>query len=159
MTSLPVVNQPPHRCGALLDHLSRRMRLRSESVLAPLGLRPRHLIALTVLRERGGSSQQDLAKILAMDGTNVVGLLNDLEAENLIERRRSPVDRRRHVVELTDVGVKMLVRAEFALAAVEDEVLGGLTAEQRETLYELLHQATSKGEVQACSEAVPPPTC
>jgi DNA-binding MarR family transcriptional regulator len=159
MTSLPVVNQPPHRCGALLDHLSRRMRLRSESVLAPLGLRPRHLIALTVLRERGGSSQQDLAKILEMDGTNVVGLLNDLEAGNLIERRRSPADRRRHVVELTDVGVKLLVRAEFALAAVEDEVLAGLTGEQRETLYELLRQATNKSENEACTEAVPPPVC
>ena len=159
MTSLPVVNQPPHRCGALLDHLSRRMRLRSESVLAPLGLRPRHLIALTVLRDLGGSSQQDLAKILEMDGTNVVGLLNDLETENLIERRRSPVDRRRHVVELTDVGVKLLVRAEFALAAVENEVLCGLTDEQRETLYELLHQATSKTDAEACTEAVTRPTC
>ena len=40
---------PEHRSGALLDHLARRMRLRSESVLAPLGLRPRHLVALTVL--------------------------------------------------------------------------------------------------------------
>ncbi|MEU8637169.1 MarR family winged helix-turn-helix transcriptional regulator [Amycolatopsis sp. NPDC048633] len=159
MTSLPVVNQPPHRCGALLDHVSRRMRLRSESVLAPLGLRPRHLIALTVLRDRGGSSQQDLAKVLEMDGTNVVGLLNDLETENLIERRRSPVDRRRHVVELTDVGVKLLVRAEFALAAVENEVLCALTDEQRETLYELLHQASSKTETEACTEAVTRPLC
>jgi DNA-binding MarR family transcriptional regulator len=159
MTSLPVVNQPPHRCGALLDHLSRRMRLRSESVLAPLGLRPRHLIALTVLRDRGGSSQQDLAKVLEMDGTNVVGLLNDLETENLIERRRSPVDRRRHVVELTDVGVKLLVRAEFALAAVEDEVFSGLNDEQRESLYELLRQATSKTDAEACTEAATRPIC
>lgn len=39
-----------------------------------------------------------------MDGTNVVGLLNDLEKERLIERRRSTEDRRRHVVELTDAG-------------------------------------------------------
>ncbi|HEY3467420.1 MAG TPA: MarR family winged helix-turn-helix transcriptional regulator [Amycolatopsis sp.] len=154
MTSLPVVNQPPHRCGALLDHLSRRMRLRSETVLAPLGLRPRHLIALTVLRDMRGSSQQDLAKILQMDGTNVVGLLNELEAANLVERRRSTVDRRRHVVELTDVGAKQLAKAEFALAAVEDEVLSGLSVEQRETLYELLHQATSKTDAEACTEGV-----
>ncbi|MGK3206971.1 MarR family winged helix-turn-helix transcriptional regulator [Amycolatopsis sp. MEPSY49] len=158
MSSLPVVNQPPHRCGALLGQLTRRLQTRSESVLTPLGLRPRHLIALTVLRDLGGSSQQDLAKILEMDGTNVVGLLNDLEAENLIERRRSPADRRRHVVELTDVGVKLLVRAEFALAAVEDEVFSGLSDEQRESLYELLRQATSKTETEACREALPP-TC
>ncbi|MEV6445046.1 MarR family winged helix-turn-helix transcriptional regulator [Amycolatopsis sp. NPDC051716] len=156
MTSLPVVDQPPHRCGALVDHLARRLRLRSESVLAPLGLRPRHLIALTVLRDQGGSAQQDLAKILEMDSTNVVSLLNELETENLIERRRSPADRRRHLVELTDVGAKLLARAEFALAAVEDEVFSALDGEQRETLYTLLQQATSKTGVEACRETPPP---
>ncbi|WP_103347561.1 MarR family winged helix-turn-helix transcriptional regulator [Amycolatopsis sp. CA-128772] len=155
MSSLPVVNQPPHRCGALIDHVARRLRLRSESVLAPLGIRPRHLIALTVLRDRGESSQQDLAKILEMDGTNVVGLLNDLETENLVERRRSATDRRRHVVELTDVGAKLLARAEFALAAVEDEVFSALGDDQRETLYELLQQATRKTGTEACREAGP----
>jgi DNA-binding MarR family transcriptional regulator len=154
MTSLPVVNQPPHRCGALLDHLTRRMRLRSESVLAPLGLRPRHLLVLTVLRDRRGSTQQDLATTLEMDSTNIVGLLNHLETKNLIERRRSPADRRRHVVELTDVGVKLLVKAECALAAVEDEVLSALDRVQRETLYSLLQQATNRTETTACTETL-----
>lgn len=153
MPELPVVNQPPHRCGALLDHVTRRIRLRSESVLAPLGLRPRHLVALTVLRDLRGCSQQDLAKTLEMDSTNVVGLLNDLEAANLIERRRSPEDRRRHIVELTDVGAEQLAKAEFALAAVEDEVLGALDKDQRETLYTLLYQASSRTEPAACVEA------
>ncbi|MFG1862037.1 MarR family winged helix-turn-helix transcriptional regulator [Microbispora bryophytorum] len=151
MTSLPVVNQPVHRCGALLEHLARRLRLRSESVLAPLGLRPRHLVALTVLRERGGSTQQALASTLEMDGTNVVGLLNDLEAEKLIERRRSPEDRRRHLVELTEAGAKLLAKAEFALAAVEDEVLGALDYDQRESLYGLLRQVAT-GSAEACAE-------
>jgi MarR family transcriptional regulator, lower aerobic nicotinate degradation pathway regulator len=159
MTSLPVVNQPPHRCGALLDHVGRRLRLRSESVLAPLGLRPRHLIALTVLRDQGGSSQQHLAKTLEMDGTNVVGLLNDLEAEKLIERRRSPVDRRRHVVELTDAGAKLLAKAEFALAAVEDEVFRPLSDDQRETLYALLQQVTSRTDTEACMEGAASEPC
>jgi MarR family transcriptional regulator, lower aerobic nicotinate degradation pathway regulator len=151
MASLPVVNQPVRRSGALLDHLARRMRLRAEAVLAPLGLRPRHLVALTVLRDRGGTTQQALATTLEMDGTNVVGLLNELEADNLVERRRSPRDRRRHVVELTDAGVKRLVKAEFALAAVEDEVLGALDESQRETLYNLLQQAAT-GTMASCTE-------
>ncbi|SDK94628.1 MarR family winged helix-turn-helix transcriptional regulator [Nonomuraea jiangxiensis] len=147
MSSLPVVNQPLHGSGALLDHLSRRIRMRAESVLAPLGLRPRHLIALTVLREHGGITQQALAATLEMDGTNVVGLLNDLETEKLIERRRSPEDRRRHIVELTDAGLRRLAKAEFELAAVEDEVLGALDEDQREQLYHLLQRATSGTDV------------
>jgi DNA-binding MarR family transcriptional regulator len=138
-----VVTQPAHRSGALLDHLARRMRLRTEAVLAPLGLRPRHLVALTVLRVRGGSTQQALATTLAMDGTNIVGLLNELEADKLIERRRSPDDRRRHVVELTEAGAEQLAKAECALAEVEEEVLGALDASQRETLYDLLQLAAT----------------
>ncbi|WP_326568765.1 MarR family winged helix-turn-helix transcriptional regulator [Amycolatopsis rhabdoformis] len=153
MASLPVVNQPPHRCGALLDHLSRRVRTRAESVLTPMNLRPRHLLTLTVLRDHGSSTQQALAATLGIDSTNLVGLLNDLEADNLVERRRSPEDRRRHVVELTDVGAKKLAKAEFALAAVEDEVLGGLTPDQREELYCLLQQATATTDVEACAGA------
>jgi DNA-binding MarR family transcriptional regulator len=136
-----------HRSGALLDHLARRMRLRAESVLAPLGLRPRHLVALTVLRGREGITQQALSSTLEMDGTNIVVLLNELEAEDLIERRRSPEDRRRHVVVLTEAGAKRLAEAECALAAVDNEVLGALDGSQREVLYSLLLQAARGGDV------------
>ncbi|MET8350804.1 MarR family winged helix-turn-helix transcriptional regulator [Micromonospora sp. NPDC005206] len=142
-----------HRSGPLLDHLARRMRLRSESVLSPLGLRPRHLVALTVLRDGGGTSQQALARTLAMDGTNIVGLLNDLESMQLVQRRRSAADRRRHVVELTDDGAKRLSEAECAIAAVENEVLGALEPDDREKLYLLLRQAAS-GTTVACEAVI-----
>jgi DNA-binding MarR family transcriptional regulator len=153
MARLPVVHQPAHHPGALLHHLARRMRLRTEAVLAPLGLRPRHLVALTVLRDRGGSTQQALAATLEMDGTNIVGLLNELEARQLIERRRSPEDRRRHLVEVTDAGAEQLAKAEGALSAAEDEVLGALDDSQREMLYGLLQQAAA-GTAVNCTAAI-----
>jgi MarR family transcriptional regulator, lower aerobic nicotinate degradation pathway regulator len=143
ITELPVISQPARRSGALLELLTRRMRAASESALKASGLRPRHLLALTVLRDRGESSQADLAGTLQLDRTNLVGLLNDLETEGLIERRRSPEDRRRHTVVMTDEGRERLARAEFTLAAAEDIVLGSLTAKQRDTLWELLHKATA----------------
>ncbi|MCW3017923.1 MAG: MarR family transcriptional regulator [Solirubrobacterales bacterium] len=117
--------------------------MRTESALAPLGLRPRHLVALTVLRDHGSPTQQALAAALRMDRTNLIGLLNELETHGLILRRRSTEDRRRHFVELTGDGSARLAEAEAALAAAEDEVLGALDAEQRETLYQLLVQATT----------------
>lgn len=154
MATLPVLNQPPRRSGALLENLARRMRLHAQGVLAPLGLRPRHLVALTVLRDGDGSTQQALATTLMMDRATVVGLLNDLEGDGLVERQRSPEDRRRHIVRLTEHGAATLARTEFALAAVEDEVLGALDAEQRESLYELLSLAMP-GAGDACVEADP----
>jgi DNA-binding MarR family transcriptional regulator len=153
MSSLPDLDQPPRRVGQLIGHLARRLRLRSESVLAPFGLRPRHVLALTMLRDHGGCSQQALTSMLEMDATNVVGLLNDLEAEKLVERRRSSQDRRRHVVELTDAGVDQLAKVELALAGVENEVFGALDIGQRETFYNLLQHAIGGDEVR-CTEAL-----
>lgn len=150
---MPILNQPVHRSGALLEFFARRIRVRSETVLTPLGLRTRHLLALTVLREHGGSSQQALAGTLEMDGTNIVGLLNDLETAGLVERKRAPEDRRRHIVELTDAGNKLLAKAEFGLAAAENEVLCNLDAKQREELYSLLQHAFNGDEMQACTGA------
>src|ERR1039458_4652982 len=130
-----------HGSTALLDHLARLMRLRAESALEPLGLRPRHLVALTVLRDHGSPTQQalgaalqtdrttrtrpDLAPAPQPDRTNLIGLLNELETDGLILRRRSSEDRRRHIVELTHAGSERLSDAETTLAAPEDEGLGG----------------------------------
>jgi MarR family transcriptional regulator, lower aerobic nicotinate degradation pathway regulator len=127
-------------------------RARAESALEHHGLRPRHLVALTLLRDHGGISQQDLATALQIDKTNLVSLLNDLESSGFLARRRSPEDRRRHVVEITPSGAGRLREAEGALVAVEDDVLAALDAEERETLYRLLQRATSQ-HVLDCSSA------
>ena len=145
-----MIDQPARRVGALLDQVGRQLRMHSLPALDSLGIRPRHLLTLTVLRDLGGSSQADLSTLLQIDRTNLVGLLNELEAEGWIERRRSPEDRRRHLVELTPAGSELLSKAEFALAFVEDHVFGALDNEQRETLYELLQLAARGGA--SCTE-------
>jgi DNA-binding MarR family transcriptional regulator len=149
MDELPVVDQPPRRSAAMLDYLVRQMRLGGEIALEPLGIRPRHVVALTFLRDRQELSQQALSSLLQIDGGNVVGLLNELEAGRLVTRRRAPDDRRRHIVELTDQGYEKLAQAEFALQAVEDGVLAALTPAQREQLAELVHTAAGGLPAQA----------
>lgn len=136
---------PEHKRGtaALLVHLGRRMQLAVESAIVALGLRGRHLVAMTMLREYGDASQQTLVQSLQMDRTYVVGVLNELESEGLIERRRSPEDRRHHIVALTKLGAERLAQADAALVAAEDEVLAALSPDQRQTLLALLKDATS----------------
>jgi DNA-binding MarR family transcriptional regulator len=141
-----------NRSAALLDHLARLTRARAESALGSHGLRPRHLVALTMLRDHGGMPQHALAAALGMDRTNLVGLLNELERHGLVERRRSPEDRRRHIVELTRAGAERLAEAEDDLAEVEDDVLAGLTEAERATLYDLLRRATRE-HVLDCTSA------
>lgn len=145
MTELPIVSTGRHLSGPLIEHLARRLRTESEAELERFGLRARHLIALTLLRDLGDRPQAELANLLSIDPTNVVGLLNELESDGLIERRRSPQDRRRHTVALTAVGEKKLVAVEDVLITVERSVLSALDDFQRGTLHALLQ--TAVGEV------------
>ena len=144
MDDLPVVRPAEHLSTPLLVHLARRMQTEAEAELAVFGLRARHVIALTLLRDLGEQNQSDLSATLGMDATNVVALLNELEADDLVQRRRSPQDRRRHTVALTASGRARLKEIEDLLTRVEQRVLSPLTAQEQETLYTLLSRATER---------------
>ena len=140
----------------LLDHFARVGRRAYEGVMAPGGLRPRHLVALKLLSE-GPQSQQGLADALSLDPSNVVGLLNELEERDLVVRRRDPSDRRRHIVELSPEGEEELAVAYARLSRVEGELLGGLSAGERATLYELLQRAVGVKSPPCDATDDPPP--
>lgn len=147
-----------NRLLPLLEYLARVGRRAVEIQLAPGGLRPRHLIALRLLSERGPVSQHGLADSLSLDPTNVVGLLNELEERFLVTRRRDPADRRRHIVELSRRGEDELCLAYGRLRLVEDDLFSALSAEERATLYELVVRAVGIASP-PCDVAEEPPTC
>ena len=105
-----------------------------------LGIRLKAYMTLSNLRD-GALSQQDLCASMNLDANNCVLLLNDLEAAGHVERKRDPADRRRHIVVMTPAGQKALAQAERAVAGLEDELLGSLTPDERETLRALLGRA------------------
>jgi len=123
----------------LLTRLARVVYRRSTAEL--LGMTIRELGALAYLRDHHLATQHALSKALSIDANNCVLLLNDLEARQFVERRRDPMDRRRHLVELTAIGRTALDRAELAQGSVEDQVLGMLSTEERSVLQRLLTRA------------------
>src|SRR3984893_3246462 len=142
----------------LLDHFARVGRRAYEGVTAPGGLRPRHLVALKLLSEQGSQSQQGLADALSLDPSNVVGLLNELEERDLVVRRRDPLDRRRHIVELSRRGEDELCLAYTRLRVVEDDLFSALNTAERATLYDLVVRAVGVTSP-PCDVAEEPPTC
>ncbi|MGI8903317.1 MAG: MarR family winged helix-turn-helix transcriptional regulator [Solirubrobacteraceae bacterium] len=106
-----------------------------------LGMRLRQFMVLSYLRERAPALQHDLCESMWIDANNCVLLLNELEEAGYIERRRDPADRRRHVVDITPAGRKMLERGERAQESLENEVLAALSADERSTLRALLARA------------------
>jgi DNA-binding MarR family transcriptional regulator len=153
---LPIVSPSRHLSGPLLEHLARRLRAESEAEIERFDLRARHVIALTLLRDTGERQQAELARVLGIDPTNVVGLLNELEADGLIERRRAEHDRRRHTVALTAAGRERLSALETVLVTVERRVLSALDEVQRATLHQLLQKALGESGG-ACTETLPEP--
>ena len=136
----------------LVEHLARVGRRVVEASELPGGLRPRHLIALGLLGQQGPANQQGLAEALSLDPSNVVGLLNELEDRGLITRRRDPADRRRHIVEISSKGEAELERSRVWLTVVEDDLLKALSADERETLLELLAKAVGSNQVSCAAD-------
>jgi DNA-binding MarR family transcriptional regulator len=122
----------------LIDHLARISRRTAETAMTDGSLRPRHVIALTLLGERGPMTQHAVGAALSLDPSNVVGLLNELEERGLVTRRRDPADRRRHIVAVSATGADELAQTYAQLATVEDDLFKTLTSGQRATLHELL---------------------
>jgi DNA-binding MarR family transcriptional regulator len=123
----------------LLTRLSRDVYRRANEDV--IGMRLKQFVALDYLRGQGGSSQQRLGETLHLDANSCVILLNDLEKDGYVERRRDPADRRRHLVAMTPAGRRALEHAEAKLETLEEEVIGNLSAKERATLHELLSKA------------------
>jgi DNA-binding MarR family transcriptional regulator len=126
----------------LINHVARVGRRAAESCISGC-LRPRHMIALKLLGERGPMTQHAVGIALSLDPSNVVGLLNELEERDLITRRRDPADRRRHIVELSAAGSDEAALTYDQLSEVEDDLFKALTADERATLYDLLARAVA----------------
>jgi DNA-binding MarR family transcriptional regulator len=76
-------------------------------------------------------SQLALAQHLGIDRTVMTYLLDDLEAEGLVERRPDPADRRARRVVATDRGTELLATLDDRLRTAEARLLAPLDSEAR----------------------------
>ena len=84
--------------------LARMAGYRLGEALAAMEMRTHEFAVLNHLSESGPLSQQELGQALRINPSNLVGLLDLLEADGLLVRVRDPHDRRRHLVTLTADG-------------------------------------------------------
>ena len=149
MATLPSTDAPVTEfAGQLFFRLWRATHTRTADVLGTVGLTPALFALLNVIQAREGAIQQELGSALGIDRSTMVSLIDQLESEGLARRRPSATDRRAREIAITPKGQRLLQRARGLTSQVEDEVLAGLTAEERHELLTLLRRALDSAPAQ-----------
>ena len=130
----------------LLKRLGFAAKSRSLEMYEQEDLNPYHYAILALLDEGLPETQAAIADSLGYDRGTLVGLLDELEEKELIERKRDPDDRRRHIVRLTADGKRTLARLRALNKRLEDDFLAPLDAEQRQALHSLLLELAARHE-------------
>lgn len=137
-----VVDETPARLTVkpswLLTQLALHAHRLASDSFGEVGARGYHYRILAALDEFGVASQAELGRRCNMDRSDVVAAINELAEQGFVERTPDPDDRRRNIVTLTAAGDGQLRRMDRALDKVQDDLLGPLPAEDRQTLTRLL---------------------
>jgi len=130
----------------LLKRLGFAAKDRAMASYEETGLHPYHYAIMLVLDEGSADTQGSIADALGYDRGQLVGLLDELQDQGLVERQRDPNDRRRHLVQMTPEWTKALRRLRGLAQRNEDEFLDPLTEEERAQLHTLLMKLAEEHE-------------
>jgi DNA-binding MarR family transcriptional regulator len=136
---MPIPPSLSNRPGALLTIATRRAQELARRRLSPLGLSVQLCGVLNRLAV-GPISQHDLGDQLGIDRTTMVELIDDLEKQGAVARRRNPADRRSYALALTAKGRALQKKAARAFDDVTDEVFADLKPSERNALSDMLRR-------------------
>ena len=122
----------------LLGRLGYAVKLQVMEEFEAAGFNAYCYSVLALLDEGASETQATIADTLKIDRSQLVGVLDELEEQELIERRRDPNDRRRHHVSLTSTGKRQLTAFRKLVKRLESEILAPLGDDERDQLRELL---------------------
>ncbi|MDB5413068.1 MAG: MarR family transcriptional regulator [Rubritepida sp.] len=139
--------------GFVLNDVARLLRKRFEQRARGLKLTRAQWQVLAYLSANEGIHQGGLAELLDIEPITLVRILDKLEANEFVERRRHPTDRRIWLLHLTPRAHPVLVQMRAIGNATRQEALDGLADEERARLLRML-TAMKKNLLEACDRPV-----
>ncbi|GAA0367862.1 MarR family winged helix-turn-helix transcriptional regulator [Streptomyces olivoreticuli] len=122
----------------LLNRASARGRRLVGEALAREGMRMPHHAVLSAVADRGPVAQAELGRTTGFDPKDMVGILNDLQAAELVTRAPDPTDRRKNAISLTPEGRRLLARLAALGEEANETLLAVLSPAEREQFLALL---------------------
>lgn len=129
-----------HRTGYLLLKAGTLLLQEAERALEAHGMRMRYFYVLAALEDDRALSQQDLSRLLNLDPTTMVTLVDEMETSGHVERHRNPADRRRYILRLTTEGRTALATASQVVDEVEGRFLAAVPEAESEQLHGILSE-------------------
>lgn len=106
--------------------------------LAELDLTQKQCATLQLISANPGVSQVDLAATLGTDRATMMAMVDRLDQRGFLSRKRSPVDRRRQELYLTDLGAETTAKAREVIARHERRFTQRFTKAELKTLIAAL---------------------
>jgi MarR family transcriptional regulator for hemolysin len=113
--------------GLQLTHASRTISRAFDDALAAAGGSLPVWLVLVNLKMRTMASQRELAEAMGIREATLTHHLNGMEAAELITRQRDPVNRRIHVVKLTEAGEAAFLSLRRAAVAFDAQLRRGVS--------------------------------
>ena len=142
--------------GFLLARLGFKFKAKAIANAEQAGFELHDYSVLAILAEGVRQTQATIASALSLDPSRLVALLDSLEERGLVVRQRDPLDRRRHVVTITDPGRQELARIRELFKGVEEEFFSPLDPESRRRFHELLLRLAACHDPRCASPAAGP---
>lgn len=131
----------------MAGHLIRRLHQRSTNLFQRMAqaegidLTQVQFAALETLSAHPGLDQAQLAQMIAYDRATIGGVVDRLERKGLLRREVNPQDRRARILHITPEGQEIIDALRPAVVAVQDEILQGLSPDERELVLSAMRRA------------------
>ena len=122
------------RVGYLIYRVERQLRTRLDEAMTANGVTTPQYIALSILRERDGLSNAQLARWTYVTPQAMSLVLAALERRHLVRRRQDPRHRRVLRTSLTARGLRILHECDRSMDIIEADMLRGLDPATVETI-------------------------
>jgi DNA-binding MarR family transcriptional regulator len=134
----PLEGEQDEPLGFLVHEVANAISQAYGALMAPIGLTRPQMRVLIWVERRPGISQAKLSELLGISAMAMTGLLDRMEAKNLVRRQEDPTDRRAKCIYLTDGALALKPEMEDLAAGFGESIRQGLSEDDLATTQRVL---------------------